>query len=45
MCDACLQLGTSWLPALHGGRKRPTVKAVLGLRTKKSAPEKKRPKL
>ncbi len=42
MCDACLALGTPWLPALHGGRTRPVAKAVLGLRTKKSASKKKR---
>jgi hypothetical protein len=26
LCDACLQLGSPWLPALHGGR--PRAKAV-----------------
>jgi hypothetical protein len=40
MCDACLQFGTPWLPALHGGRKRPVAKAVLGLRVKKPAKKK-----
>jgi len=28
MCDACLQFGSPWLPALHGGRPRPRAKAV-----------------
>lgn len=23
MCDACLRLGSPWLPALHGGEARP----------------------
>jgi hypothetical protein len=44
MCDACLALGAPWLPALHGGRKRPVARRVeLGLRVKKPA-AKKRPK-
>ena len=42
MCDACLALGFPWLPSLHGGRKRPVAKAVLGLRTKKPAPKKRK---
>ena len=44
MCDACLALGTPWFPALHGGRKRPVAKAVLGLRVKKPVTPKKRAK-
>jgi len=42
MCDACLALGFPWLPSLHRGRKRPVAKAVLGLRTKKPAPKKRK---
>jgi len=42
MCDACQQFGSPWLPALHGGRKRPTAKTVLGLRTTKPPAAKKR---
>ncbi|RFC46818.1 MAG: hypothetical protein DUW69_001588 [Verrucomicrobia bacterium] len=42
MCDACLKFGSPWLPTLHGGRKRPVAKAVLGLRVTKPAPAKKR---
>jgi hypothetical protein len=41
MCDACLQFGSPWLPSLHGGRKRPVAKVVLGLRVKKPAKRKK----
>jgi hypothetical protein len=31
MCDACLRLGSPWLPALHGGENRPRARPKVQL--------------
>jgi hypothetical protein len=38
MCDACLQLGSPWLPALHEGRPQPRAKPQLRLARRKAQP-------
>jgi hypothetical protein len=38
MCDACLQLGSPWLHALHEGRPRPRTKLQLRLARHQAKP-------